>query len=82
MLKILSQMIWPECPHCKGEGGFMDGYYEPEWSGCRCCDPKEERMDEPVTRVWRWHWWLFRFAEWREMRRIDKWIDQQPETWH
>ncbi len=55
MLKLW-RLIRPACPHCEGKGGFMDGYYEPEWSGCRCCDPDEERMDEPVTHVWRWHW--------------------------
>lgn len=73
--------IRPICPFCEGKGGFVDGYYEPEFSGCRCCDPNEERMDEPVTRVWRWQWWLFRYREWREARRLDKWIDQQPEAW-
>jgi hypothetical protein len=80
MIKRIADWIRPACPHCEGTGGFTDGYYEPEWSGCRCCDPDETRMDEPVTHVWRWQWWAFQFREWREMRRLDKWIDQQPET--
>lgn len=80
MLKRLWRLIRPACPYCEGKGGFIDGYYEPEWSGCRCCDPDEERMDDPVTHVWRWSWWWFRLSEWREMRRLDKWIDQQPEV--
>lgn len=25
------------CPFCKGRGGAMEGYYEPEWSECRAC---------------------------------------------
>ena len=26
-----------KCPCCKGEGGAMTGYYEPEWDDCNCC---------------------------------------------
>lgn len=79
MLSRLADLIRPICPCCEGKGGFMDGYYEPEFSGCRCCNPDED-CDDEITRVWRWQWWMFRLAEWREMRRLDKWIDQQPET--
>lgn len=79
MLSLLWQLIRPDCPNCDGKGGFMDGYYQPEFSGCRCCN-EDERNEDPVTRVWRWQWWLFQFSQWRERRRIDKWIDQQPEV--
>lgn len=27
-----------KCPCCKGKGGHMSGYYEPEWSECSYCD--------------------------------------------
>jgi len=72
-------LIRPPCPHCDGKGGFMEGYYEPEFSGCRCCNP-DERNEDTTTRVWRWHWWAFCFNEWRELRRLDRWIEQQPEV--
>lgn len=26
-----------KCPVCKGEGGWMSGYYEPEWECCPVC---------------------------------------------
>jgi hypothetical protein len=70
---LFLDLMRPVCGFCDGRGGFTSGYYEPEWSGCPCCDPKEERMDEPVTRVWRWQWWAFRFREWRH----DRWIEKQ-----
>jgi hypothetical protein len=79
MLDRLRKIIRPDCPNCNGAGGFMSGYYEPEFSGCRCCNPDEGNEDD-ITRVWRWRWWIFRFREWREMRRLDRWIDQQTEA--
>jgi hypothetical protein len=67
----LFDFIRPVCPHCAGKGGFVDGYYEPEFYGCRCCNEDESR-EEPVTRVWRWRWWLFRLDQWREGRHWEK----------
>jgi hypothetical protein len=54
----------------------MSGYYEPEFSGCECCNPDEHNEDD-TTRVWRWSWWLFQLLQWRERRRLDRWIDKQ-----
>lgn len=73
---MISELLRPACPNCDGKGGFMSGYYEPEFSGCSCCNPDERNEDDP-TRVWRWSWWLFLFQEWRERRRLDRWIDEQ-----
>lgn len=72
----LTNLVRPPCPHCDGKGGFMDGYYEPEFSGCPCCNPDEENEDVP-TRVWRFNWWVFRFRFWLENYRIDRWIDRE-----
>lgn len=80
MLKNLYSLIRPICPHCHGEGGGMSGYYEPEWSGCRCCDPDERRMDDPTPmRVWRWHLWRFNYAERREAERLDRYCDRESD---
>ncbi len=68
----LYDLVRPVCWHCNGRGGFMDGYFEPEFSGCQCCNPDEENEDK-ITRVWRWRWWIFRYKMWR----ADRWIDKQ-----
>lgn len=73
---MLLDLIRPVCPACNGNGGHMSGYYEPEFSGCECCNPDEDNEDD-ITRVWRWHWWLYRFRIWREERRLDRWIEKQ-----
>lgn len=59
----------------------MSGYYEPEFYGCRCCNSDEDN-DDKVTHVWRWHWWSFRFNEWRAQRAIDKWVEQETRGDH
>ena len=56
----------------------MDGYYEPEFYGCRCCNQDEDSEENP-TRVWRLHWWMFRLKEWRAAKRLDRWIDDEVE---
>jgi hypothetical protein len=76
MLNYIRDLVRPICPHCAGKGGFMEGYYEQEFYGCRCCNPDEDNDEDP-TRVRRWHSWMFRFSEWRDAKRIDRWIDQQ-----
>jgi hypothetical protein len=80
MLKKLYGLIRPICPHCDGQGGGMSGYYEPEWSGCRCCDPDEKRIDDPLPmRIWRWHLWLFNREQRREDARLDRWCDRDSD---
>jgi hypothetical protein len=74
----MMHVLHPVCPHCLGEGGHMSGYYEPEFYGCRCCNPDEENENNP-TRVWRWKWWVFQLSEWRAARRMDKWVDSEVE---
>jgi hypothetical protein len=81
MIKFLLHLFRPICPLCDGEGGGMSGYYEPEFYGCRCCNAEEDNEAEP-TRVWRWHWWAFRFAMWREERRFDKMIEADEHEWN
>lgn len=47
------------CPFCRGKGGEMSGYYEPEWSECSTC-----------WRCWRdledcgWNWFVGRVPVW------------------
>jgi hypothetical protein len=78
MLKWLYGLIRPVCPHCDGKGGAVSGYYEPEWSGCRCCDPDEARIDEPVpVRVWRWHLWRYWLDQRRDERHWEKMYDAE-----
>lgn len=72
----LWELFRPECPHCDGKGGFMSGYYEPEFIGCECCNCDERNEADP-TRVWRWQWWAFHFRQRREARRLDRWVDEQ-----
>lgn len=40
-MKKLWLIIWHRpfvtCPFCKGRGGDVVGYYEPEWTECREC---------------------------------------------
>lgn len=31
-----------DCPHCDGKGGGVEGYYEPEWFECPCCNEDGE----------------------------------------
>lgn len=38
------------CPFCKGDGGAMSGYYEPEWSECpECFDHWSDLVDHRAT---------------------------------
>lgn len=39
------------CPLCKGKGGAMQGYYEPEWSECSACYERWESLDD---HGWTW----------------------------
>lgn len=72
MIVWLRNLIRPVCQCCDGKGHHQ-AYYEPEYYGCRCCNPNEDR-EEPVTRVWFWQAWWQRFDDWREERRIDRLI--------
>lgn len=48
------------CPLCKGSGGEVRGYYEPEWSECHCepfWGPIAEAKEE-------WEWFVGRLPLW------------------
>ncbi len=62
MLRFIRNMFRPVCPACKGEGGAVSGYYEPEFSECMCCYPDRWYEDSNPTRVWRWRVWTW----WRQ----------------
>lgn len=34
------------CPFCRGNGGAMSGYYEPEWCECSACWPRWEGLED------------------------------------
>lgn len=82
MISALRNLIRPVCPNCDGKGGHMDGYYQPEFSECDCCNPMGDNEQEP-TRVWRWRWWQHRVWLWREERRWDRMIaeGEKRENW-
>lgn len=49
------------CPLCKGRGGEVSGYYEPEWSECDC-EPHWDQLEDAgmtwcVGRLPVW-WWV------------------------
>jgi hypothetical protein len=49
------------CPFCKGHGGEVSGYYEPEWTECHCCyehydELNDHGMEWFVGRVPLWVW--------------------------
>src|SRR5262245_23316032 len=54
MLKTLWLIIWLhpviKCPLCKGQGGAMAGYYEPEWTECECWNDWRDLEDR--GRAW------------------------------
>lgn len=43
----------------------MDGYYQPEFSECRCCYEDRWWEESNPTRAWRWRTWVWRYQEWR-----------------
>ena len=43
---ILRHLPLMKCPACKGNGGRVSGYYEPEWSECEWCWPCYERLED------------------------------------
>lgn len=79
MIGKIRDLFRPICPHCDGKGGFMSGYYEPEFSGCSCCNEDEQR-EEDVVRVWRWQWWLHQYRMWQEERYWSRICDRDANT--
>lgn len=82
MFSRIAGLIYPVCPACKGEGGGMSGYYQPEFVECMCCNESLYNEDDP-TRVWRWRWWRFKFREWKYNRAMERqiaeWERDHPE---
>lgn len=37
------------CPFCKGAGGEVSGYYEPEWSECMWCWSQADWLADNVS---------------------------------
>jgi hypothetical protein len=70
LLHWIWSVVYSVCPNCKGEGWFVD--YFGEGTGCRLCNPDEDR-EEPITRVWFWKIWRQRYRDWQ----MDRWVDQQ-----
>lgn len=71
ILSSIYNLIRPICPLCGGTGGAISGYYEPEWSECRLCNPDDER-EEKIIRIWFWDIWRHN----QEMRELDKWCEE------
>jgi hypothetical protein len=51
------------CPFCKGKGGEVSGYYEPEWSECRACWHHWEDLEDHGLR-----WFAGRLPAWEYLR--------------
>jgi hypothetical protein len=43
---VLKHRSFLVCPFCKGSGGEVSGYYEPEWSECATCFKHYEEFDD------------------------------------
>jgi hypothetical protein len=43
---IVKRRPFLRCPFCKGEGGAVQGYYEPEWTECRVCFDHWNELDD------------------------------------
>ena len=67
---LIHDVICPPCPECGGEGGGKD--YFGEWSGCKCCNPNEDR-EEKTVRIWFWQVWMWEYKLWK----LDRWVDKE-----
>lgn len=72
ILSWLRDLIRPICKRCDGKGGWVSGYYEPEYNECDCCNPGGDNNPD-ITRVWLWHWWIYA----REERRFARWCEEE-----
>jgi hypothetical protein len=52
-----------KCPFCKGKGGEVSGYYEPEWCECHACYDHWEQLTDHGLR-----WFEGRLPVWEYLR--------------
>lgn len=68
------------CPFCKGAGGEMSGYYEPEWSECSACwghwnDLEDHGIRWAVGRLPLWDYLRARASLWCGMWELTRFRD-------